>query len=724
MSEFQLDPRVPVPLIVLIGAALLVSSAISLWRLRSRVPLPGAVVLVGLRAFAVLALVIALLGPSAVSRETITIRPPVLLLADASGSMSLRDRPDRPPRRTQLALWARDARPALDRLRAKADVSLFDFGREPVAVSEFSETAGDRLTAVGDAISASLRRTRGRTGAALVVFSDGRNTFGGDPLRAAAQARERGVRVHAVVIGEAQNAMLRDRRITNLLCPSVAQVNSAVAINAFLAASGEKGNSMKVALRVDDQIVDARDVVADQDAFSTKLTFLYTPSEAGEKKVRVSVETVDGEFDASNNALDTLLRVTQKDLRILYIEGKLRWDYTFLRRALAQIPGAHFQTANLFADAAGGPGPRPEQVKDFNVVIVGDVRAASLTRPFIDALDQAVRERETGLLFLAGPSNLASDAGWRDTPMEAILPFELDGSKPPDESPTLVRLTSQGLSHFAVALERDMGVNMKTWQQMPKLEAVARVGQIKPGGFTLATTDADQPLLVTQTYGKGRVLAFLAETAWKWALESDESAERYRRFWHQCVLWLAKKEKQQKRIWLDLPRYLYLVGDPVEVTVTVEDPPGTPAPDASVQVTLEGPRGALPAQPAAYYGGAYHATLVPPEPGDYTVKVEARLKNEHVGSPAAKFHVVAPSAEFEQPGAAPEALMALATAGGGTCRALPDATSLIEALEREAQPARVERVQRRTLWDRAWLILLFVAALGVEWVLRKAYRLV
>ncbi len=724
MTEFTFDPRIPPALVAVLALALLGSAAWSLHRSASRVPVRVRVVLLGLRALGVLALVVALLGPSAVTREEILVKAPVLLLADASGSMSLKDQPGQPSRRQQLVEWAKQNDAALQRLRARCDVQLFDFGRELAPVGAWGENAEERVTAVGDALSAALKRTRGRANAQIVLFTDGRSTYGSDPLRAAAHARDRGVRLHAVAVGDPRAAQLVDRRVHNLLCPSVAQVQAAVPIHAFVASSGEKGKSMKVTLKVDDKEVESRDLTADQDVFSTKLTFLYTPLESGEKKIKVSVDPAPNDFDAGNNSLTTIVRVTQKDLRILYIEGKLRWDYTFLRRALAQVPGAHFQTMNLFASSPSGPqAPTPELLKNFNVVIIGDVKAPALGDAFLAALDQAVRERETGLLWLAGPENLSGTSGYASTPMAAMLPFELEGSLPPQEKPSLVNITAQGLSHFAVALDKDYGQNMKAWKAMPKLEAVARVGNLKPGAITLANSDDSQPLLLSQTYGRGRVLAFLAETAWKWALESEESGERYRRFWHQAVLWLAKKEKNARRLWLDLPRFLYLVGDLVEITATYEDPPGSPVPDASIQVFVQGPSGGEPAQPAAYYGGAYHATLVPGQPGDYTVSVEAKHKGEDVGRASVRIHVIAPSAEFEQPAAAPEALLALATAAGGTSRPLGQTGGLLEHVEREAAPVRVEQVHRRTLWDRAWLILLFVAALGVEWGMRKVNRL-
>lgn len=307
--------------------------------------------------------------------------------------------------------------------------------------------------------------------------------------------------------------------------------------------------------------------------------------------------------------------------------------------------------------------------------------------------------------------------------MEILLPFELEGAGALEERPAKVRLTDFGRTHFAVTLDHDAGRNVAAWEALPDLEAVARVGRPKAGATVLARTDRGEPLLVAQPFGRGRVLAFLGESAWKWALGSDASAEKYRRFWHQCVLWLARKEWSARRLTIELPRYIYTVGDPVEVTANVENPPGSPVPDAAVRLTVQGGDAALPPVSTSYYGGAYHATLPAEKPGEFQLVAEARRGTDDYGKVAARFSVVSPSAELDFPSADPELLMAVASAGGGTFRPIEEIGGLRPVLEKEAQPVRIPRVHRKSLWDRPWLVLLFVSALAAEWILRKRFRM-
>jgi uncharacterized membrane protein len=705
------------PGIVAAIVALLVGAAT--WSaLRARLSIAVRCAIISCRTVAALALAVALLAPARLTRDEIVLRAPAVILLDASESMNVRDAG--PTRRGAAITWLTEHQALVSELSTRADVMRFDFGRDLAEVSEWTPAARERLTATGDAISAVARRLKGRPGASIILLSDGRTTAGLDPVRAATMSRERGTRVHAIAVGDAAVAQFRDRKVNNVLCPSVAQLQSAVPIHGFITSLGEKGQPFAVRLKINDEIVETKEVVADDDRFAARVSFSYTPATPGEKRVTVEIDASNAEFDPRNNAMTTFMRVVQKDIRILYLEGRLRWEYTFLKRALAQIPGAHFAARNLFSTSEP---VEPQALAAYNVVIIGDVTAAQIGLPFLQALEKKVADEEAGVLFLAGGENLGPAAGWEKTPMAALLPFDLDGTSPPAEKSTLVSLTTYGLSHFAVALDRDGAANVRAWRELPKLEAFAKCGPPKAAATVIATAESGEPLLLSQPFGKGRAMAFLAETAWKWVLDSETSAEKYRRFWHQCILWLARKEKNARKLMVDLERYLYAAGDPVEVAITLEDPPGTPVPDAAVQLTIEGPSGSAPSRPAAFYGGAYHATLVPEEPGDYRLTVEARRGPDDFGRATARFTVISPSAELDQPGADPDALMAVASAGGGLFAPLADGAKVFDRVIKDCRETRVERVHRASLWDKPWLVLLFVAALGTEWFLRKWNRM-
>ncbi len=713
-STLNFEGALP-PLVVALLAALMVGAAAWTAR-RSGASFRARAFIVSLRAVAAVALAVALLGPSILTRDDIVLRPRAMVLMDASQSMGFQDMPGNVSRRqTAIDQLARDA-DAWRRITETHEVSLFDFGANLREAPTWVPAADDRVTAAGDAIPEAVRRLKGRPGGSLVIISDGRTTAGADPVRAAAGARERGVVVHTVGVGKAGPANLRDRKVTLIHCPGVAQIQAVVPIQAYIVARGEQGAAFQARLKIDDKIVDTKDLTPGDDKYSTRVSFQYTPATLGEKRVTVDVDAVDGEFDSKNNSMSTFVRVVHKDLHVVCLEGKLRWEFTFLRRALAQLPDSHIATHSLFLTEKK---PDPSILENVHVVIIGDTVASRLGQDFLHALERHVSQRDGGLLFLAGAENLTDDADWEGTPMESLLPFSLKGVRPPAERPTSFEVTQAGMDHFALMLDRAPERNATAWQSLPKLEAFALVGEPKPAATVLAESEDRAPLLISQPYGKGRTLAFLGEMSWKWALEADGTAEKYKRFWHQCVLWLARKEKSARRLSVDLPRYLYLAGDPVDVSVSVENPPGSPVEDATVRVTVEGPEGALPAPAPAWFGGAYRATVAPPGAGDYRVTVEARRGEDDFGQATARFTAISPSAELDQPAPDVQGMMATSAAGGGLYRPLSEIREVFDRMATDSRPVRIERVQRKTLWDRPWLVLVFVGALALEWIARR-----
>ena len=74
------------------------------------------------------------------------------------------------------------------------------------------------------------------------------------------------------------------------------------------------------------------------------------------------------------------------------------------------------------------------------------------------------------------------------------------------------------------------------------------------------------PLLVAGQWGDGRVLAFAGDSTWRWQMQGFGDA--HRRFWRQCVLWLAKKDLQTDgRVWIRLAGRRHAQGISIDFAV-------------------------------------------------------------------------------------------------------------------------------------------------------------
>ena len=63
-----------------------------------------------------------------------------------------------------------------------------------------------------------------------------------------------------------------------------------------------------------------------------------TPQTEGNFQYAVTLPTLDGELTEVNNQKTFSVKVVKAKLNVFYLEGKPRWDYTFLKRALERDP--------------------------------------------------------------------------------------------------------------------------------------------------------------------------------------------------------------------------------------------------------------------------------------------------------------------------------------------------------------------------------------------------
>jgi Ca-activated chloride channel homolog len=173
---------------------------------------------------AVLALALAaLILAAAKPQRTVAVpidRASIVMTTDVSGSMTATDlQPSR------LVAAKRAARRFLGRVPARVNVGLVAFNQQarvlqsPTTDRQELDEAIDSMepsggTATGEAISASLRSLDRRPNAsgrrppaAIVLLSDGTSTSGRDPLEAAREAKQQGVRVYTVTLGTAEGTI-------------------------------------------------------------------------------------------------------------------------------------------------------------------------------------------------------------------------------------------------------------------------------------------------------------------------------------------------------------------------------------------------------------------------------------------------------------------------------------------------------------------------------------
>ncbi len=168
------------------------------------------------------------------ARPQATLRVPkdqtsVILVVDVSGSMAARDVA---PTRIQAAVQA--GQTLIDQLPNQANVGLVIFNSSVSVISPLTQDHGsvkDALggltpgggTAIGDAIQVSVAQLSGvldprgtrQSHAVIVLLTDGTSNTGMDPQQAAAQAKQAGIPVDTVGIGQRNQTTLLGGRVVD-----------------------------------------------------------------------------------------------------------------------------------------------------------------------------------------------------------------------------------------------------------------------------------------------------------------------------------------------------------------------------------------------------------------------------------------------------------------------------------------------------------------------------
>jgi hypothetical protein len=380
---------------VLFVVAALVYGIVYLYRRDAEKLSPGARrLLAGLRIAAVLLLALVALGPALAYTQRHVLQPVIVLLRDASQSMSVADRyydpvqktalsqvlgrsesavTAKPPPRAEIvnALLKEQGGRLLPELQQRGQLRVLDFAesvrpvetreqrgesREQRDDEESAENAGKKplpalaATGVGTNLHHALSEALSeRLTAAVVVFTDGQHTDRGtgkdDMLALAARARTQGVPLLIVGLGDPNRP--RNVQVSDVYADAHVWKDDPFELQALLRSEGFGSETVQVELveqkldetsdqRAREQVLETRDVPLPQDGGQVRLNFVHTPHEAGRFAYTVRVQPLDGESTTDDNQplAPAEVKVIDDKARVLLVAGCSHWDYRFVRQIL------------------------------------------------------------------------------------------------------------------------------------------------------------------------------------------------------------------------------------------------------------------------------------------------------------------------------------------------------------------------------------------------------
>ncbi|MSR57553.1 MAG: hypothetical protein EXS05_07760 [Planctomycetaceae bacterium] len=746
---------------VLLAAAGTLASVIGTYRQRlAHLPAGPRRTLLGLRLLAWVILMFALVRPTLEFSHSDPHAAVVLIYADASRSMGIKDAAGGLSRREALLKTLADIEKDLKRLGRDIEVRLIDFDQEATQVETPRTDPVGEQTAIGYVLEQVLRFSEGKPVALLLLLSDGANRALAprdvDPRAAASRLADQQIRVDTVGFGgTGLTDSSLDLSVEDLEASPTVFVKNPVIVAAKIRALGAQDRELTVRLLVEDpasalpgQPPPMKPATAPiklkptrpQEILPFELSFIA--QEPGEFKMTLEVLPLEGEPLIANNSLTTYLTVLKGGISIAYFDREHRAEIKHIRR-LDESPDIKLDFKPI---RLGPPGSKPLVDEDwfapgkYDVYIIGSVPARAFGRAALEKLEQRV-EQGAGLMMTGGTLSFGP-GGYAESPLVNCLPVKMQRTEQQNgdtvdptlhyDQPLQMLPTALGIQHFVMRLDT-ADKNLTIWKSLPALDGANKFSGLKDGALTLAeatVNDRKVPLLIAQDYVRGRTMAFAGDSTYHWYQFGRR--DEHQRFWQQAILWLAHKDQQgDESVWVKLDARRFRVGQSVGMTFGARDAEKRPIDDPEFTIEVIEPsvpgsgerrQSVTPQRAGADHMAKFADTT---RPGEYQVRVEAKKDGQAIGlATVARFVVYDQDLELHNPAADFTLLEEIARITGGVTVPPEELGAHLRKLAQQGLNLEVTQIKRVSLWDNWPVLVLFVLSLSGEWYVRKRRGLV
>ena len=600
-------------------------------------------------------------------------------------------------------------------------------------------------TNIAAALGSVLSETSNLPLAGVVLITDGADNSYADLAPVMSDLKANNIPVYPVGVGTL--TIERDAELMQVSAARRILKGSTTAARVSLQQRGFGGSRGRLEVRENNVLVATSEVHFPHDSETLITEVALLPKTAGIQEYQFTLLPLEGERNERNNSRTTVLEIRDEKPRILYLEGRPRWEYKFIRRAANGDGNLRLETLlrtalNKFYRqgieeettlATGFPTNR-EALFEYKGIVLGNMESSFLSYAQMELIREFVAKRGGGFMMLGGPASFAGGS-YQSTPIESLLPLRLPENQNSSFFQGLGYLvaTAPGSIHPALQISGSSGES-SGWESMEPLKDWNLSAGTKPGTTVLARVaipgsegaGSNPPLLAFQRFGRGNSIAFMSGSSWRWQMLQDSGDSRHQTFWRQLLRWLVSLSQDQVEVQIE--RQSYSRHESVKIRAEVRDSSFNNVNDAVVKALVTLPdRGEEEIQLAwsAQEDGVYVGEFPASEGGQHRVRVQAQRrsgKGEGYGSASASFLVEQGNREFVDASQKKDFLERLAVQTGGRYYSLEEAGRLPEEIVyTEKNAAAIEILD---LWDMPVNLLFLVGLLAGEWCLRKKHGVI
>ncbi len=720
ISEITIDFLTGHPFITGLFFVLFLLFAIYLYR-RTNPPLSRFVrlLLTSLRIIAITALFLALFEPVLSYQREYERKPKLKLLVDRSKSMDIiEDGLSRSERVDSVLSSER-----FKKFSENFDLSTMTFAGN---LSDKNKELDREQTALGDILLDLAGREMAAPSEDWLLFSDGISNSGSSPNEFRSKA---GTPIYTVGVGQVSSE--KDIALETIEFNQTVFAGKPTEITVHLRWQGM--NNEKAIIKILDgrREMVSKTISLARGMLKDEIPLKITPPQPGQQTFQVTIEPLADEVSKDNNQRMISMTVMKSRMKVMLVADRIDLEYSFLKRFLSRSESVELTPVVYRGDGSyligSFPGSQAE-LNRYDLIILYDIDIGKL-KSKDGLINSFLQDKGGGLYVMPGENYLkASSPNWLDKYLPMISSRKQGN---------LVYIKFNGrpvenyLFHPAVRISDNRQAVREAWSNLPNFEALVPVDSTAPNSELLVWAEmrggqSAYPVLAYRRLGAGRVLASYALPFWHWAFfgygfGGDDS--EYGLFISGIVNWLSLKEETDP-IRINPDKTIYTRGEKVGFNASVFDLGFRPINGAGGYIILV--NGAtndtaivnLREKGEGLYRG--ESELLPPGRYQYhgVIEKEGKRLKENSGQLAVE------SFSIEEYQRIPdfEKLTDLSGSNNGQFVMLNEIDNLYSAID--SGRISVSLHKEIILWNKFWLLALFILMLSLEWFLRKRFQLI
>ena len=657
-----------------------------------------------LRSIALIFLIFVFFEPVLSLKKKEILTPVNLFFFDNSRSIKIEDN-------TNRIATMKNVIKEISNSKLNGKTSYYSFGskinlisKDSLAKLDFSEPSTDFSLIIN-----SLKNNNANI-SSVTLISDGVITQGSTPIY---KAQKLGFPVYTVGVGDSTRK--NDVEIINVLHNDYIYSETPTSILTTILNKGFGNKPIVVSLFEGDQLLEQKNIILDKSGVNS-VSFIYTPNQSGEKKLRIKATPLEGEATTSNNQKVFYINVLSNKINVLIISGSPSSDLTFINNTLSndnnlkvstltQITPGNFleQNANTKLDSA-------------NVIYLIGYPTSQINEDFYTRLVNKLNIQNTPLFFI-----LTGDVSIQKLDkLKSLLPFNLQ------------RVESNYLSvqpNINMSELNNPIINSNTlseWNNLPPVDQPLAVLNVNPESKIISTIKVgnaprNNPLILSKNFGSKRAIAVLAKDIWKWKLQTaNKNLSLFDNFIINSTRWLNAPE-DLKRVRISSSKKIYSTGEPVEFSAQVYDESFNPVNDAEVKLNILNKGEKTELLLNSISNGLYEGELQPNQNGDFSFAGSAILDGNTLGSDKGRFNVGDVDIEFTNTRMDYNFLNLLSTQTNGKYFATSQISNLLNIINQLNLKSTKEKLESSEirLWSDEWLLIIIILLFAAEWFFRK-----